>query len=273
MLLYAEHGLITARVLQQELVHAFAAFGSITSVLCGECWSEPCELRTSLNLWNSLTQVGTCHSLNTMKEESVLIPPPLQIAGPVALVFVHSQQKCPLPKMPVELIAHAATLTGPEQLGCTTCSAPVRHLAACNEATACCYHLNMNKLVEVCVALQVVWNVFLSTLSHAPEIDIEGVSNAVSETQRIALEAVPPALRYQFTPVDIPPIERLWPEGVSFPRLPSNLLLPPFERLLPEGTTLPDLQLRWELPKKITLAPTRAIHPMWMSWLPWMGDK
>ena len=118
--------------------------------------------------------------------------------------------------------------------------------------------------------MQLIWNAFLSTLSHAPEIDTEQVMAAVSETQRTVLEVVPPSLRYQFTPVELPPIERLFPEGVGFPRLPSNLLLPPFERLLPEGSTLPDLQLHWGLPKKIMLAPTRAIHPMWLQFLPWV---
>ena len=118
--------------------------------------------------------------------------------------------------------------------------------------------------------MQVVWNAFLSTLSHAPEIDTENLISAVSDTQQQLLDAVPPALRYQFQPVELPPIEPLGPEGVGFPKLPSNLLLPPFERLVPEGSTLHDLQLRWELPKKIVLAPTRAIHPMWLQFLPWM---
>ena len=119
---------------------------------------------------------------------------------------------------------------------------------------------------------QVIWNTFLSTLSHAPEIDTDSVIAAATQAQQTVLDVVPPSLRYQFSPVELPPMERLLPEGVAFAKMPSNLLLPPFERLLPEGSTLPDLQLRWEFPKKITLAPTRTIHPMWLQFLPWIKD-
>ena len=117
-----------------------------------------------------------------------------------------------------------------------------------------------------------MWNAFLSTLSHAPEIDTTQVSEAVQETQRIVLEAVPPSLRYQFSPVELAPIERLWPEGLPFPKIPSNIILPPFERLLPEGSTLTDLSVRWELPQKLQLLPTRAIHG-WMKFAPWMEQE
>ena len=50
-------------------------------------------------------------------------------------------------------------------------------------------------------------------------------------------------------------------------------MLPPFERLIPEGTTFNELLSKTDLlnlPRKIQLAPTRAVYPMWLHFLPWV---
>ena len=51
------------------------------------------------------------------------------------------------------------------------------------------------------------------------------------------------------------------------------IVLPPLERLLPEGSGWPELVSRADLlalPRKIQLAPTRAVYPMWLHCLPWL---
>lgn len=116
-----------------------------------------------------------------------------------------------------------------------------------------------------------VWNAYLSTLSHAPEIDPAQVLDQASSLTESAAN-IPSALGLTSGPVQLPPFERLLPEGTTFPNWFHNnssspIRLAPFERFLPEGTSFSNFRL--ELPRKILLAPTR-MYPMWLQ--PLLGE-
>ena len=116
-----------------------------------------------------------------------------------------------------------------------------------------------------------MWNAYLSTLSHSPEIDPAQVINQVSSLSDAAAN-IPSNLGLTSGPVQLPPFERLLPEGSAVPNWFHSqnfgpIKLAPLERLLPSGTSFDDFRLA--LPRKIMLAPTR-LYPMWLQ--PLLGD-
>ena len=112
---------------------------------------------------------------------------------------------------------------------------------------------------------------YLSTLSHAPEIDPAKVMDQVTSLSESAAN-IPQSLGLTSGPVQLPPFERLLPEGATWPnwfhtsQQLGPIRLAPFERLLKPNSGLDGF--RFELPHKILLAPTR-LYPMWLQ--PFLG--